>query len=202
MKKLIMTMIAALAVGSGWNAEAIGPGSLYVGAEGSYSVVSPEYYKFGLFGVNANYSIDLTSKIFVSPEVSLYYQHLPDGGEMPVWIPYPGWELNGEYSQTANTFGGGLGAYAGLRFAKPVFFFTGPLARCNFYQKVRKNYNGEITYHDIYEHRANLLWRFGLGVDVWRLRIRASYDLYVTDRGINDDEKKSGAVSVGVAFKL
>ncbi len=199
MKKLIMTMIAALAVGSGWSAEAIGPGSLYVGAEGSYSVVHGYNNQFGLFGIEGGYSFDVSSLFWLNPEASLYYQHLPELCNYEFFAPGA---TSGSASTCANTFGGGLGLYIGKDFIKPLGIFTGPLVRCNFYQKERVHFdNGDTMTYDYSEHRANLLWRFGLEFKTWRLRVRASYDLYVTDRSIYD-EKKSGAVAVGIAFRL
>lgn len=201
MKKLIFIITIIAALSTGWNAGAMRPGELYVGAEGSYSVVNNSGSKYGLFGINANYSINLSSLFFVSPEASLYYQHYPNGTPIYGWIGDSAMPNVGKSSFTANTFGGGLGAYLGFRFRKPVFIWTGPQALCNFYQQCRYRIGDKVTYHDLTENRANLLWRFGLGFDVWRLRIRASYDLYVTNR-VEYHTKKDGAISLGIALKL
>lgn len=59
------------------------------------------------------------------------------------------------------------------------------------------NFHRDKIYADM--QKAYMQWRFGIGANVWRFRITAQYDLYVTDRYIHFG-KEDGTLSFSLAF--
>lgn len=163
----------------------------HIGAEGSRYVTDnrTDYWKGAVIG---SYTRKLPKCFAFDVNASLYYQHY----DRSTFLPNPGGTFYPETEQDyAHTFGGSIGVNGIIRLGGPISFFTGPMATCNFFQK---DYIGGYTI-DISTYRANLQWRLGLGADVWRLRVRASCDLYVTDLRYH---QKGTAISVSVAYRL
>jgi len=164
----------------------------HIGAEGS-RFVSGEAYKYWKGGVIGSYTIKLPKSLALDVNASLYYQHYDES----TYLLRPGGfnylETDHDYAQTV---GGSIGVNGIVRLFGPMSFFTGPMATCNFFQKA---YVNDHTV-DTSIHRAMLQWRFGLGVDVWRLRVRASWDVCVTNCVSWGD--KGTAISISVAYRL
>ena len=184
MKKLILFIlllpICLIGRAQGW----------YVGAEASRGVASHPYWQAAVTG---SYTMKVASFLSLDANASLYYQH---HDQMTVFIDICV-ENPQDLHANAQTFGGALGVNAILPIFKPVSFFTGPQVMCNFFQK---NYFGEYTTFDYTDHRALGLWRIGLEAEIWRLRVRASWDILMTDR--SDNGRKGSAITVGIAYNL
>jgi len=167
-KKILVSLLAAIicATASG---KVIGEPrhSFHAGVEGTFSFTHrKDMSHIGLYrqvGALGSYTLRF-SEYFINPELSLYYQYYPDNLRLDGGVAS---DLH------ANTFGAGLGFYVGRTIGGPISIFTGPVGKCNIYQGSTDNWGFD-------GHRAALLWRFGVGADVWRLRIRASFDLHVT----------------------
>lgn len=178
MKKLILLIlllpICLIGRAQGW----------YVGVEGGHFLgEKPRYWQVAVTG---SYTMKFSQFISLDANASLYNQNYNVAAIDVQWFN-PNADMNFSVSNS-HTFGGSLGVNAMLKLNGPVSLFTGPKVDCNFYQP---------KYYEF--HRAMLEWRVGLNVDVWKLRIRASWDIMVTNR---NDYRKGSAISVGVAYNL
>lgn len=194
MKRILLSLVVMCAM----LGVAARDNGFYAGVEGTYNVVSGSNAKYGLFGINGSYVFNLPLGFYVSPEASLYYQHHNEntgwiGGAMPS-------SQKAKYDWHTDIFGGALAFYIGKKIAGPIYIFTAPAVRCNFYQKETCTSGGiSSTMPSFGEHRANMLWKFGIECDIWRLRIRASYDQYVTNR-MSYSTSKNGDITLAVAY--
>lgn len=161
----------------------------YIGAEASRGVASHPYWQAAVTG---SYTMKVASFLSLDANASLYYQH---HDQATVFFDFYNSNIE-NVDINAQTFGGALGLNAILPICKPVSFFTGPQVMCNFFQK---NYFGGYAI-DYTDHRALGLWRIGLQAQIWRLRVRASWDILMTDRSENG--RKGSAISIGVAYRL
>lgn len=187
LKKITVSLLAAIICATASAANNGEPRhSFHAGLEGTFSFLhKKDMSHAGLYrqvGALGSYTLRL-SEYFINPELSLYYQYYPEQLQLD----------GGKASHLhANTFGAGLGFYVGRTICGPVSIFTGPVGKCNIYQDSSNNWGFD-------GHRAALSWRFGVGADVWRLRIRASFDLHVTDQMYGHTPN---AFSASVAYRF
>ena len=179
MKKLILFIlllpVCLIGRAQGW----------YAGVEGGYFLgEKPRYWQVAVTG---SYTKAFSQFISLDANASLYNQNYNEAAIDVQYVPYPGWKPTHPASNS-HTFGGSLGINVMLKLNGPVSLFTGPKVDCNFYQP---------EYYEF--HRATAQWRVGLNVDVWKLRVRASWDIMMTNR---NDSSKGSAITVGVAYKL
>lgn len=197
MKRLVVALFAVVSVLSLWAGDMVSSGrhSLYAGVEGAFSFnhtdISRPTGLYRLVGGFVSYSCRM-GDFYVNPELSLYYQYNPN---MDFIKPGSSSKPDGY----GDCFGGALGVYLGRNLGYGLSLFSGPLGKCNFYQR-SYGYNGSKKESSGWEgHRASLMWRFGVSYDVWRLRIRIAYDQHVTKQydfhSLND-------FAVSVAYKF
>lgn len=184
MKKFIL-MLLMLPFCAGADAQ-----EFHVGAEGS-SLVTGDY-KYWQIDAIGSYTRHLYENLSFDANASLYYQHYDD--EISDWDWDAGW-YTGNNSSYSQTFGGSVGLNIIMHVGGPISVFSGPKVLCNFFQKAY--YHGSA--YDFALNRAGIQWRVGLSADVWRLRIRAAWNPWITDRGWDN---KGSTVSVSVAWRL
>lgn len=174
MRKLIILLLLVIC---GSVAEAQ---TFHVGVEGGFSTGNGVHNKIQSYNVNASYTHNLPWGLTLTPQLAVFYEYIDKPNTaMDGWIP-----LDNTY-----TWGMRFGFFAGKSLFKPIYIFTGPMAAINFHRDRRMA--------DL--HRSYMQWRFGLGANVWRLRITAQYDVYVTDRYVTYG-KENGILSFSLAF--
>jgi len=178
--KRLLSVLMLLPMFAAANAQAI-----HVGAEGS-RYTGDGTYPYWQAAVTGSYTMHLYENLSFDANASLYYQYYDDDW---LYTPYPDWVPPAGSGSPTQTFGGSIGLNGIIHVAGPISVFTGPRVMCNFVQK-----NFDL-------HRANMQWRVGLSADVWRLRIRASWDPVVTRRDSGDDDKGYG-ICLSVAWRL
>lgn len=175
MKKLIILLLLVICGGV---AEAQ---TFHVGVEGGFRT-GKDYYgynKIQVYNVNASYTHNLPWGFTLTPQLAIFYEH----------IDKPMCDYTGPLEMDSYTWGGRVAFFAGKSLFKPIYIFTGPMAALNFHR--------DKIYADM--QKAYMQWRFGIGANVWRFRITAQYDLYVTDRYIHFG-KEDGTLSFSLAF--
>lgn len=79
--------------------------------------------------------------------------------------------------------------------------FTGP------YYGIAINQHQTVSGHHRFDlfNKSSLRWRFGLGVNVWRLTVGASFDLGLLKFDKESrwyDDRESNVVSVGIGYNF
>ena len=182
-----------------------------VGVEGNFSLYDEKETVFNDFKgttVSGSYTAFLAKGLFVRPQISVYYEDhdavkgLALGGLSPETI-----DLH------ASETGVGFAVFAGYRIPAgqlSVDLLTGPYYSVAIdqhetyeYQFAGKPSSTVSHYMDQY-NKSSLRWRFGLGLNVWRLTVGASFDLGLLkvrpDREYSDRESK--VVSVGIGYNF
>lgn len=177
MKKLIILLLLVIC---GSVAEAQ---TFHVGVEGGFCTRTgsfKDFNKIQSYNVNASYTQNLPWGLTLTPQLAVFYEYIDKPEPAMDGLPL----LDDTY-----TWGTRFAFFAGKSLFKPIYVFTGPMAAINFHRDRRMA--------DL--HRSYMQWRFGLGANVWRLRITAQYDVYVTDRYVTYG-KENGILSFSLAF--
>lgn len=182
-----------------------------VGVEGNFALCDKYETVFNDFKgttVSGSYTAFLAKGFFVKPQISVYYESHSteseywDGGPSPETIDHH-----------ASETGMGFAVFAGYRIPAgqlSVDLLTGPYYSVAIdqhetyeYQFAGKPSSTVFHYMDQY-NKSSLRWRFGLGLNVWRLTVGASFDLGLLkvrpDREYSDRESK--VVSVGIGYNF
>ena len=188
-----------------------------VGVEGNFSITNSDnsnlnnaeaFNDFKGTAISGSYTAFLAKGLFVRPQISVYYEDhdavkgLALGGLSPETI-----DLH------ASETGVGFAVFAGYRIPAgqlSVDLLTGPYYSVAIdqhetyeYQFAGKPSSAVSHYMDQY-NKSSLRWRFGLGLNVWRLTVGASFDLGLLkvrpDREYSDRESK--VVSVGIGYNF
>lgn len=172
MKKLIVIMFLLCAAvpmyarGNGFN---IGLGS-QIAIEGDKNFPLDDCgkpYRWGM-SVIGGYTLNF-GRFFFNPEVALYWEKIKQGYDAPYYVH--GWSFS-----DGNNFGGSVAAHIGYNIGAGFEVFTGPWTKCNFAQWHSKDGEWNRQYN-----RAEALWRIGVGYTLWRMTLRASYNIQMSD---------------------
>ena len=175
-----------------------------VGVEGNFSLANYEsmskdvaFNDFWGTTVSGSYTAFHWKGLFVRPELSMYYER--HAIEML---------LGGSYADRDHVaeMGFGIALFGGYRVplgAKTSFdLLTGP------YYTIAVNQhetNGDDHEFNLY-NKSSLRWRFGVGLNVRRLTIGASFDLGLLKIGgfssSHSDDRESNVVSVGIGYNF
>lgn len=195
MKKLLLILMAFFTLASA-NAQ-----GFYAGVESSR--LFKRYDLSPNWDVEAfvSYSRPLFLQVGFEAQAGLYTQYFdsPAGSEVycdPA-LGYP--KVTDSH---AITFGGNLGLFVTLKIAGPISLFTGPSFDCDFVQRVRYKINGKrYSDNDFANHRAMLQWRLGAIADIWKLRLKLSWDYDVTRR-LDFCSERQSAITLSVAYNI
>ena len=176
-----------------------------VGVEGNFALYDdsdPFHNDFEGVSVKGNYHVCLGKGFFVRPELSFYYRNYSRirgiGNTNTVHGP-------SDKDNHASETGIGIAAFGGYRVPAgkicSIDFFTGP-----YYGIAINQHKTDQGYHffDL-RNKSSLRWRFGLGVNVWRLTVGASFDLSMLKIGNTpwaQNERESNVVSVGIGYNF
>lgn len=187
--------------GSAPEGHVYGPGSV----AGSY----PGGRVFRGGTVTGGYRFYMIAGLYLQPEFSLYYEdHDLDYLHSTVDGAY-----NEPYDESAKLasyeVGFGLAGMAGYNLDcgknRSVDIFTGPYFNCAFAQK--EKYWGEE--YSLY-NKPSLRWRFGVAFNFWRISIKGSFDLSLTNQYdkeryapseiLHDHPEEANVVNVGIGY--
>ena len=183
-----------------------------VGVEGNFALYDEKETVFNDFKgptVSGSYTAFLAKGLFVKPQISVYYESHStetgywDGGPAPETIDHH-----------ASETGIGFAVFAGYRIPAgqlSVDLLTGPCYSIAIdqhetyeYQFTGKPSSTVSHYMDQY-NRSSLRWRFGLGLNVWRLTVGAYFDLSmlkIENTPWSQNERESNVVSVGIDYNF
>ena len=138
------------------------------------------------------------------PQISVYYEDhdavkgLALGGLSPETI-----DLH------ASETGVGFAVFAGYRIPAgklSVDLFTGPyysiaIDQHETYERLYAGDSAPTVSHDMNQfNTSSLRWRFGVGLNVWRLTISASFDIGVLK--IDSNLRESNVAGVGIGYNF
>ena len=174
-----------------------------VGVEGNFALFDNQkfgrndYNDFKGATISGSYTAFLWKGFFVQPRLSVYYEHheidMLDGITIDPDTDH------------ATEVGIGLAAFGGYRVPAgticSIDFFTGP------YNGISINQHQTVSGHHRFDlfNKSSLRWRFGLGVNVWRLTVGASFDLGLLKFDKESrwyDDRESNVVSVGIGYNF
>lgn len=191
-----------------------------VGAEGNFSLLKDDAVKSQLNGesfndfkgstISGSYTAFLVKGLFVRPQVAFYYEahgH-PQITEAipPVGITFP--KGPSDKDDHTTEVGIGVACFGGYRF---------PIAKLSLDVLTGPYYGIAINQHETFQTRhyfdlynkSSLRWRFGVGLNVWKLTVSASFDVgMLQQKAYNDtlwewtEEKESNVVSVGLSYNF
>ena len=182
-----------------------------VGVEGNFALYDEKETVFNDFKgttVSGSYTAFLAKGLFVKPQISVYYEsHSTEAG---YW--------DGVFPETidhhASETGMGFAVFAGYRIPAgqlSVDLLTGPCYSIAIdqhetyeYQFTGKPSSTVSHYMDQY-NRSSLRWRFGLGLNVWRLTVGAYFDLSmlkIENTPWSQNDRESNVVSVGIGYNF
>ncbi len=206
MKKLIWLLMAAC-MGMGAQAQDHWKNGFTVGASAEFTLQNDKaVYDFRNFWgttINVGYKHYLVSGVFIHPSFSVYCEH-HDTGYL-VYFP-DGPSTNYINDSHATETGIGISLVGG--FTIPIAKFvgldiqTGPYYSFGLDQHSTYQWTTGSKFHSINDYRkSSLRWKFGGGLNVWRFKLTATYDvstLKVCDGG----EREGNVVSLGLSYKF
>lgn len=138
---------------------------------------------FNGFGIDGAYKIGIIKRLYVEPHMGFYTSIHHN-------LPWPG----GSYDNIGKThaYGVNLGGDVGLKLFSFLNVFTGPDFRFDFKHHYTGDCMDKFNYSTIY-------WRFGLSINVWKLSLRGSYNLGLTDFEDGTDDKVD-TVTLGLRY--
>lgn len=140
---------------------------------------------FNGYGIEGAYKIGVLKRMFVEPHLGLYTSIHHN-------VPLPG---NTDYKLgKTHAYGMNFGGDLGLKLFSFVKIFIGPDFRFDFKHHYKGDCRDRFNYSTIY-------WWFGVSVDVWKLSLRGSYNLGMTDFEDGIDEKVN-TVAVGLRYSF
>lgn len=182
-----------------------------VGVEGNFALYDKYEIPFNDFKgttISGSYTAFFAKGFFVKPQISVYYESHStesgywDGGPSPKTIDHH-----------ASETGIGLAVFAGYRIPAgqlSVDLLTGPCYSVAIDQHETYEYqfasqpSSTVSHYMDQYNKSSLRWRFGLGLNVWRLTVGASFDLGLLkvkpEREHSDRE--SNVVSVGIGYNF
>ena len=170
-----------------------------VGVEGNFALYDEKETVFNDFKgttVSGSYTAFLWKGFFVQPRLSVYYEHheidMLDGITIDPDTDH------------ATEVGIGLAAFGGYRVPAgnicSIDVFTGP------YYGIAINQHQTVSGHHRFDlfNKSSLRWRFGLGLNVWRLTVGASFDLGLlkVSPEWEHSDRESNVVSVGIGYNF
>ncbi|HIU39266.1 MAG TPA: outer membrane beta-barrel protein [Candidatus Limisoma intestinavium] len=184
-----------------------------VGVEGNFSITNSDnsnlnnaeaFNDFKGTAISGSYTAFLAKGLFVRPQISVYYEDhdavkgLALGGLSPETI-----DLH------ASETGVGFAVFAGYRIPAgklSVDLFTGPyysiaIDQHETYERLYAGDSAPTVSHDMNQfNTSSLRWRFGVGLNVWRLTISASFDIGVLK--IDSNLRESNVAGVGIGYNF
>lgn len=180
-----------------------------VGVEGNFALFDENETVFNDFKgttVSGSYTAFLAKGLFVRPMLMFYYEdhdYYPLDNSVPPGYPQPA-RGKSDKDDHLTEVGFGVACLGGYRFPVGKEFSvdlqTGP-----YYGIAIDQHQTVFGHHrfDLY-NKSSLRWRFGLGLNVWRLTVDASFDLGLLkvrpEREHSDRE--SNVVSVGIGYNF
>lgn len=180
-----------------------------VGVEGNFALYDEKETVFNDFKgttVSGSYTAFLTKGLFVRPMLMFYYEdhdYYPLDNSVPPGYPQPA-RGKSDKDDHLTEVGFGVACLGGYRFPVGKEFSvdlqTGP-----YYGIAIDQHQTIFGHHrfDLY-NKSSLRWRFGLGLNVWRLTVNASFDLGLLkvrpEREHSDCE--SNVVNVGIGYNF
>ena len=178
-----------------------------VEASGNFTVGKDNVGEFSRFRgvtVGGNYKWFLVKGLFLRPELTVYYENHDES-----ILDFSG-EMEEHYNQARDGSGNhstevGIGLATMIGYRIPVSklisydFFTGP-----YYSVALDQHETLYGRHYINEYnRSSLRWRVGVGVNVWRIKVGASFDwsLLKLDRKYSDD-RENNVVNISLGYNF
>ncbi len=198
MKKLIWLLLAAC-MGIGAQAQDHWKNGFTVGVSTEFTVNNDDaFYDFTNFWgttVNMGYKYFVVNGVFINPSFNIYYERHDAADEGIV----------GGYSRISDhTAETGIGVALIGGYCLPIAKLTSLDIQTGPY------YSFGIDQHNTYTdgshtmnpyRKSSLRWKFGGGLNVWRFKLTATYDvstLKVCDGG----EREGNVVSLGLSYKF
>ncbi len=206
MKKLIWLLLAAC-MGIGAQAQDHWKNGFTVGASAEFRLQNDKaVYDFRNFWgttINVGYKHYLISGVFIHPSFNIYYEHHDTSG-----LDF--WNLTTGYYPTINshTSETGIGISLVGGFTIPIAKFvgldiqTGPYYSFGLDQHSTYQWTTGSKFHSINDYRkSSLRWKFGGGLNVWRFKLTATYDVS-TLKICEGGEREGNVVSLGLSYKF
>lgn len=169
------------------------------------------YRGLDFWGIAATggYRFYMIDGLYISPQVSLYYENhkldriyrdIPWGIDATRSVsinPDEGEEISNKSKSHSYEIGFGLGGMVGYNIIcgkyRSIDFFTGPYFNCAFKQE--EVYKGLKC--GLY-NKPSMRWRFGVAFNFWRIAVKGSFDLSLTNQYENLGE--ANVVNVGIGY--
>lgn len=180
-----------------------------VGVEGNFALCDKYETVFNDFKgttVSGSYTAFLAKGFFVKPQISVYYESHSTESEYWDWDGGPSPETIDHH---ASETGMGFAVFAGYRIPAgklSVDLFTGPyysiaIDQHETYERLYAGDSAPTVSHDMNQfNTSSLRWRFGVGLNVWRLTISASFDIGVLK--IDSNLRESNVAGVGIGYNF
>ena len=213
MKKLVLIIafLAAVSV----QAQEHWRSGFTVGVEGNFTLKDHngdvEWREFKGSTISGGYKWYAVKGLFIKPTVSFYYErHDFDIQKYSwdcVWIDNNG-QSHGcpsiikEEGNHSMEFGIGVSAIVGYTVPTSriagLEFFTGPYYSFGIDQHVNINaYKRSNEYN-----RSSLRWKFGIGMNIWRINVNVSYDCQTLKLKDYSNQREFNVLSVGLGYNF
>lgn len=176
-----------------------------VGSKSNDKLSHREYADYWGTSITGGYKWFVHKGLFILPELSFYYENHDAAGIDGVGAS----AVDG--SMHASETGFALDAMVGYSIPcsknNSIDFMTGPYFACAFDQhdttKITRIDGTTESFHitDL-ANTTSFRWRFALGVNVWRMTVKAAYDVSVTDLKTGYDGREHHVLSLGVAYNF
>ncbi len=200
MRKILLTIAMAVGMAGIAQAQEFWKSGFTAGASYNFTTANDgtdEYSAFSGTTISGGYKHYLVKGLFIHTELSFYYEdHKP--------TLLLGVSNNGSH---ATETGLGLDVKAGYTLCPwekvSLDIFTGPYY--SYAWDMHETMVGD-RHLDLDYNKSSLRWRFGVGVNVWKMSLRASYDLSmlkVGDGWEHDGKtRQSDVITIGLYYNF